>query len=280
MRKTTLLVCGAALAAVTLTACSGTPSTSTPSGAGSTSAAAETKSGKGTFDSLRALSDAVTEKSDNAKSSHVTFSGTVAGTKIDGEGDLNFNGDSVSMQMTMSVAEAGGEVTLRLIDKIMYMKMPAPMQPGKPWLKLDLSDPNNPLAAGLGGALDSAKGSDPRETLKQLAEAGEIKSVKDDEIDGKATKHYTLVVDVTKMAKDNGLGVDETTIKEMGKTGMKELPVEVWIDEDSLPVRLVMDIPAGKESGKIQTDYSDWGKAVKVEAPPAAEVMEFPKMPK
>ncbi|CRK59696.1 Putative lipoprotein SCO4651 precursor [Alloactinosynnema sp. L-07] len=273
MRKTTLLVCGAALAALTLTACSsGTSTTST----GGTSAAAENKPGKAAgFDSLKALSDAVAEKSDGAKSAHVVFTGEAAGEKIKGEGDFNFAGEKTAMQMTMATGE--GEISMRFVDNIIYIKTPQEIQPGKPWLKLDLNDKDNPLAKMMGSSLSSMKNTDPSQTLKQLADSGQIKSVKDEEIDGKPVKHYSIIVDTAKL-KDAQLGMDEAGIKALEKSGVKEMPVDVWINEENLPVRFVIDIPtaAGAGAGKVQADYSNWGKGVEVKAPDAAEVAELP----
>ncbi|MGH3858732.1 hypothetical protein [Actinokineospora sp.] len=272
MRKKTLLVCGAALAALTLTACnSGSTPTTGASGASTTTEAKPTKSG---FDSLKALSDAVTEKSDGAKSAHVTFKGEAGGQKLAGEGDFNFAGEKTAMQMTMGTPE--GEITIRFLDNVIYVKMPQPLQPGKAWLKVDLADKSNPMAKAMGGSLDSMKNTDPRQTLKQLAEAGEIKSVEEVELDGKSTTHYKILVDTSKL-KGSGLGMDEQSIAAMEKAGIKEMPMEVWIDEDNLPVRFVTEIPgASGMGGKVQADYSDWGKGVTVEAPPAAEIAEMP----
>lgn len=274
MRKTTLLVCGAALAALTLTACNSGDSSSAPAASGGGSSAAA-KPGKTGFDSLKALSDAVTEKSDGAKSTHVTFKGDMAGQKITGEGDYNFAGENTSMQMTMTMSM--GEITMRFVDNVVYMKMPQPLQPGKPWLKIDLADKSNPMAKAMGGSLDSMKNNDPREIVKQLVDAGEIKSVKEEEIDGKQTTHYKLVVDPSKL-KGGGLGMDEKSVAALEKAGIKEMPMDIWVDGDNLPVRFVTEIPAmaGGPAGKVQADYSDWGKGVTVEAPPAAEVAELP----
>ncbi|WP_436492060.1 hypothetical protein [Actinokineospora sp. HUAS TT18] len=271
MRKM-LLVSGAALMALTMTACSGSSSTST----GGTTPASESKaSGKAGFDSLKALSDAVTEKSDGAKSAHVVFTGEAAGEKIKGEGDFNFAGADTAMQMTMGTAE--GDIEMRFVANVIYIKTPQELQPGKPWLKLDLNDKDNPLAKMLGSSMSSMKNTDPTQTLKQLAESGQIKSVKDEEIDGKAVKHYEIVVDTTKL-KGAELGMDESAIKELEKAGVKEMPVDVWINEENLPVRFVIDVPtaAGAGAGKVQADYSDWGKGVEVKAPDASEVAELP----
>jgi hypothetical protein len=65
--------------------------------------------------------------------------------------------------------------------------------------------------------------------------------------------------------------------------GMTTLTNDVWLDAENLPVRLKMDMPftnpADKKPTTLKTtvDYSDWGKAVTVEAPPASEVGELPR---
>ncbi|MGQ0840095.1 hypothetical protein [Actinokineospora sp.] len=265
MRSTKLLVCGAALAAVTLTACTSADNSAPTGGGTNTEAKAGGQAG---FDSLKSLSDAVAQKSNSAKSAHMTFTGGVGGETLEGQGDFSFAGEDTAMRMTMATPQ--GEITVLFVDNALYLKTGQELEPGKPWLKLDLGG-TNPL----GNSFDSVKDTDPRKMLAQLTESGEIKSVKADQIDGKATTHYSIVVDVAKL-KDKDLGMDKAAIAELQKSGVKTIPIEVWVDGDSLPVRFITEVPAAGQNAKIQADYSDWGKAVEIKAPPAAEVAEFP----
>ncbi|SDD21915.1 LolA-like protein [Actinokineospora iranica] len=266
--KTKLLV-GVAAAALTLSACSGDPA-STPSSTGgkSTEASAAAKTG---FESLKMLSDAVGKKSESAKSAHMKFTGDMGGQSLTGEGDFSF-GAETAMQMTMTMP--GGEMTMLFVDNVIYFKSPRELEPGKPWVKMDLNG-DNPMAKTVGGSLDSIKQVDPSKMLEQLADAGEITSTKEETIDGKETTHYSITVDVAKLG-NQGLGMDKAAIAELEKSGVKTLPVEAWVDGDDLPVRFVTEVPAAGQKVKIQADYSDWGKTVDITAPPASQVAELP----
>lgn len=269
MRKTKLLVSGVALATLVLAGCNSTATTGTPQGGSNTTTQA---SGKAAFDSLRALSEAVDKQSASAQSAHVTFTGTAGAESFKGEGDFNFAGDKTAMQMTMDTPE--GAVTILLVDDTIFVKTPQEVEPGKTWIRVDLTG-DNPIAKAMGGSLDQVKNSDPRETLKQLAESGQIKSVKEEELEGKKTSHYSIEVDVAKL-QDKALGMDTAAIAELEKSGVKTIPVELWVNEENLPVRFVTEIPAAGQKAKVQADYSDWGKKVEITAPPAAEVAELP----
>ncbi|WP_253885500.1 hypothetical protein [Actinokineospora diospyrosa] len=269
MGKSRLLVAVTAVATLSLTACD----SASPQATGGTVAAAPGQ-GKSAFDTLRGLTDAVKAKSTTAKSAHFTFIGSAAGQEFKGEGDYTF-GTTPGMQMTIDTPE--GAVSMRLVDPIVYIKTPQELEPGKPWLKLDLNDKDNPLAATLGKSLESARQTDPTKTLEQLADVSEITGVKDEEVNGQKTTRYSLTVDVAKLkGKAAGMGMDPDSIAEIEKAGVKSVPADVWVNADSLPVRYVMEFPVKSEKVKIQADYSDWGKAVDITAPPADQVAEFP----
>ncbi len=71
-------------------------------------------------------------------------------------------------------------------------------------------------------------------------------------------------------------------MQEAISSGMKDFPVELWVNGDDLPVRMSIDMPtADPTSGKsvpvkFQVDYSKWGEPVDIQAPPADQVGEFP----
>ncbi len=267
----TKLIAAVAAAAFALSACNGA-STGSPAATGPATTAPDASSaGKQAFDSLKSLSDAVAEKSSGAKSAHVTFTGDAGGQSIKGEGDFSFGADT-AMRMTVDSPE--GAMTVLFVGETIYIKTPQELQPGKAWLKIDLSS-DNPLTKSLGGSLDSIKETDPSKALAQLAGAGEITATEKETLDGAETTHYSITVDVAKL--DGGaMGMDPTAVAELEKAGVKELPVEIWVDGDNLPVRFVTEVPAGGAKAKVQADYSDWGKAVDITAPPAAEVAELP----
>ncbi|SER84423.1 LppX_LprAFG lipoprotein [Actinokineospora terrae] len=269
--KSRLFAAVAVAAALTLTGCSGG---GTPQSGGTGASQPTNEAKKSAFDTLRGLTDAVKAKSTSAKSAHFTLTGDMAGQSMTGEGDFTFGG-TANMQMSMKTPD--GEVSVRLLDSIMYIKTPTEVEPGKSWVKLDLTDKDNPLVAMLGKSLDSARQADPTATLEQLADVSEITAVKAEEVNGQQTTRYTLTVDVTKLGGKAGeLGMDEAAVAQLGTAGVKTFPADIWINGDDLPVRYAMELPVGAKKVTMKVDYTDWGKTVDIAAPPAAEVAELP----
>ncbi|GGS25751.1 hypothetical protein [Actinokineospora fastidiosa] len=279
MGKTKLLVAGLALAGLTLAGCGGgeTPGVAGTPNPGNVTTTAAGDAGTGAFDSIKALSDAVTAKSSDAQSAKMTMKTSAAGQNINAEGEFRFAGADTVMNMTMEVP-GFGEMEMRLVEGIMYIKMPAGSAPDstKPWLKIDPSDSSNPMAAQMGSLLDTAEKADPRNMLEEFAKVGEIKDVKSDTIDGQDTQKYTIELELAKLAEDNNLGIDKATAAELEKAGMKTIVYDVWVNDDNLPVRIVSEMTVQNQDVKVQVDYSDWGVPVDVEAPAASEIGEFP----
>lgn len=282
MGKTKLLVAGLALAGMTLAGCggttpgvpgttgdAGTPATTTVGGGGD--------AGSGAFDSIKALSDAVSEKSTSAQSAKVTMKTSAAGQNIDAEGSFKFAGADTAMQMTMSVPGLG-DMEMRLLDGLIYIKMPKGVLPdaGKPWVKIDPEDTSNPMAAQMGGVMDTVEKADPRLMLEQLAQSGTIKDVKADPINGEDAKKYTIEVELSKLGEQNNLGIDPAAVKELEKAGVKTITYDVWVNSDNLPMRFVTEMKVMGQNVNVQADYTDWGTPVEVEAPAASEISELP----
>ncbi|MGW5052911.1 hypothetical protein [Actinokineospora sp. NPDC004072] len=279
MGKTKLLVAGLALAGLTLAGCGGetTPGVAGTPGANAPTTSAAGDAGTAAFDSIKALSDAVSAKSSDAQSAKMKMVTSAAGQQINAEGEFRFAGADTAMAMTMEVP-GFGSMEMRLVEGIMYIKMPAQagVDPAKPWLKLDPSDPNNPMAAQLGSLLQTAERSDPRTMLSEFAKVGEIKDVQSDTIDGQDTQKYTIEVELAKLSEDNNLGIDPDSAAELEKAGLKTVTYDVWVNDDQLPVRMVSEMTIQGQKVKVQVDYTDWGSPVEVEAPAASEVGEFP----
>jgi hypothetical protein len=273
MRKTTLLTCGAALVALVLSGCQAGGG----SGSGNPSNGSADNAEIG---SLTMLADLVSKKSTEKQSAHVKMSIDAGDQAITAEGNMRF-GDNLAMDLTMAVPEMS-EVTMRLVDNVFYIKTPDEIEPGKPWIKIDANG-DNPMAKALGGLVEQMKSSgDPSQTLKQLKDAGEITGKKSEQLDGQDTTHYTVTVDINKaLAKaDPEL---KKSLDGAAKAGLKDFPMDVWLNSDNLPVRVVtaMTVPNPQtqktEQVKVVADYTDWGKQVDVVAPSPAEVAEFPR---
>lgn len=276
MRKTGIALSAFALA-LTLGACgdnsggdSGTTTTDT-----STSTGAPAEAAKNVADLAKSIGDQATAKN----SAHVTMAGNFGGEEMTGEGDVSFDATNPAMQIDMTTSS--GDISMVLVDQVVYIKVPGQEIDGKPWLKIDTNS-ENPLAKVFATMSDQmSKNADPRTALEQFKEAGEVTDSKEEDLDGKKTTHYTITVDVQKLADAQTDPVQKAGLDAAIKAGLKDFPVEVWIDEEQLPVRVAFDMPApdgkgGTATAKMQMDYTDWGKAIDVTAPPADQVAEMP----
>jgi hypothetical protein len=265
MRNVARLTCGMAVVALALAGCS--KETGTPVSAGSGATA--------NVDSLVKLADVVKQKSTEKQAAHVTIAVDAGGEAITGAGDLRF-GDKPAMDLKMSVPEMA-ELTLRFVDGVFYVKLPEEPAPGKPWVKIDTNGTDE-LSQALGNVVAQMKDSgDPSQVLGKLQRAGTITATKTEQLSGKSTTHYTVTVDVAKLA------AQQPAFAAAAKTGISSFPFDVWLDADNLPARITVDTPYTDPKTqqtaqvKVQADYSDWGKKVEVTAPPAGEIAELPR---
>jgi hypothetical protein len=260
--------------AVALGACSGNVGSGNASDTG-----AQDKGANAQAVSLVDLAKSIGDETSDASSAHMKVTATAAGQNINGEGDLKFGSDNAAM--TMDIGTPEGAISMVFVDGVLYMKLPTELEPGKSWVKIDPNS-DNAVAKSLGGLNEQlGKNADPRAALKEFEKSGEITSTKKETLDGKETTHYTITVDLQKMADNQTDPAAKKALQDVVAAGIKDFPVNVWVDEKDLPVRFAMETPTadgqgGTTSVKVQVDYSDWGKPVTVEAPPADQTAELP----
>lgn len=237
----------------------------------------QAKGGSGEVANLaKTIGDSAVDKS----SAHMTFTGDVGGQQVTGDGDITFAAEDTAMQMTMGTPS--GDMTIVLTEGVLYLKLPTAQDPAKPWVKVDPSD-DNPMAQALGSlTMQLRDNADPRRTLEQFQEAGEITATTSEELNGVQTTHHKITVNVRKLADGQQDAALKEAMAEAIKGGLADFPVDVWIDGENLPVRIALEMPApdpatGKTTPiKIQVDYTDWGKPVTIAVPPADQLGELP----
>ncbi|MGB3444263.1 MAG: hypothetical protein WBA97_36450 [Actinophytocola sp.] len=276
MRKAGIALSAFALA-LTLGACGGNGGSE---GSASNSGGDSNGGGSVAAASLADLAKSIGEQTSKTDTAHMKITAGAGGQQLSGEGDMKMGADTAAMSMDVTTPE--GSMSMVLLDDVFYLKLPQELEPGKPWLKIDTND-DNPISKALGGITEQvSKNADPRATLEQFEKAGEITDTKEEELNGKPTTHYTIAVDVKKMAANQEDPALKAAMDQAIKSGMTDFPVEVWIDENDLPARVTMDTPTpnpatGKtEPVKMQVDYTDWGKPVDITAPPAGEIAKMP----
>jgi len=267
MRKVTMVAAGAMLAGLALAGCGAKQASSSQNdtGGGMT---------------LQLLAEKLGTNSGAKQGAHMAMSMEVAGQSIKAEGDMKL-GTSPAFDFTYELAGMG-KARMLLVDDTFYFELPKQSQTsGKPWVKLDPNG-DDPLSKTLGGALaETKKNSDPSQLLKQIEGAGDITATKQEDLDGKPTTHYSVTVDLKKYADK----VDpqlKSTLDTAIAAGVTTYPMELWVDQDNLPVRITIATPftnpANQKTDEIKMtmDYTEWGKSVNVTAPPADQVGTLP----
>jgi hypothetical protein len=229
---------------------------------------AGSSSGSGSGDAAATLTQAnftktVTTAQQGAKSAHFDASVKAAGQSVVISGDVAGFADVGSAKMDMNVQAAGKHLEIRLLHKVLYVHGAGmPLAHGKSWLKVDLSDPRNPLSK----ILETAG----PQSMAMYLQA--VKSLRDrgiETVDGVKAHHYTLTIDTAKALAAN------PALKghDLSKLGMpKTLTTDVWLDADNRPIKLTVVV------GKLLTfvaHVSKYGEAFSVHAPPAGQVGTF-----
>lgn len=290
MRKTTLVAAGAALV-LTLTACSNS-GTAEPAAAGNQSQAGGGGLLASPFTDAIQLASASKQGTEKSKSAKFTMEGSAAGQTISATGAMAFDGANTTFSMTSTAA---GETTeMRMVDKVMYIKLPADQQKqmgtDKSWAKIS-ADGTDPVSQALGASLSqSAEQSDPSKMLDQISKAGRIISSDQTELNGEQVNHYKVELDIAK-AVDQFTGslpaATRDKVADMLKGKDIKIPAELWLNKDNLPVQVTMDqgpmmqalgAPAG--DAKFTMKYTDWGTTVDVAAPPADQVVDLGELMK
>ncbi|HEX2131367.1 MAG TPA: LppX_LprAFG lipoprotein [Actinophytocola sp.] len=226
---------------------------------------------------LAALAQSIGDSTEDTNTAHLEMTADAAGMKLTGEGDMEIGPEEASMDMTMSTPS--GEMSVVFLDGVLYVQTPEQIKPGKSWIRID-QDGNDPLSKALGTMTEQMrKNADPRRTLEQFQEAGTITSQEEGvEVNGVQTTHYQITVDVQKLAEQQQ---DPMMKKALQQANLKDFPVELWVNEEDLPVRMQVDMPMTDASGKsaeasVRMDYTNWGEPVEITAPPADQVAELP----
>ena len=219
--------------------------------------------------SLQKTIDA-TDKSDSVA---VTMQGTAGGENISVQGVMDL-GDPVKAEMTTAGPD-GTQVTVRMIGTVVYVEIPAEERAstgGKRWMKLDLA------AAGEQAGMDFTKqfeDVDPTKQVKTLLATEGVTVVGEETVNGVRTVHYTVTTPVATHLEQIDAELRSGVEQQLAKQGVKEIKIDLWVDEQYRPRRAGMDMGA---MGDMTVDYTDYGKPVNIETPPPAETADFAEL--
>lgn len=154
---------------------------------------------------------------------------------------------------------------------------------GKSWIKIDLGKVALPGGSNL-SQLSQLGGFDPSALLSYLRGSGQVTTVGTDTVRGVQTTHYKATIDLGKVA-DKLPASDrarvQAGIQSLEKSsGLKSLPVDVWIDSEHRVRRIAFNMSVGSATAAAVTvsatvDLFDYGTTPPIVPPPASQVFDL-----
>jgi hypothetical protein len=261
MRRLSLVVCGIAAGMVALSGCATTTQgVATPA-----------------VTTVADLAHLMSSKTATMHTAHIQLDVRAAGKEATATGQVDLDGAASKIQMSMSI-ESVGALDMELIGSTMYMKLPAGILPTeKPWVKFD-SNGTDPVSKALSGIVSQEQQSvDPTKMLTELAPVATITKSGKDTVAGQPATRYAISVDTAKLLKSPLI---TPQVRKLFNSSGAKLPAHInyvmWLDTDNLPVRFtVTEVVSGQQIA-ITANYTDWGRPVSIQAPPADQVGPLP----
>jgi len=161
-------------------------------------------------------------------------------------------------------------------DYVIYLRIPllsSELPGGKAWVKLDLSKLGKSEGIDL-GQLTSGGQLQPNDLLGMLeGEGARVQTVGPATIDGVATTHYRVTIDLAKALESSGL--TSPMLKELAGR-VKTASGNVWIGKDGLVrrVQFAYGVPRKAMRIAMTMDLYDYGAQISVAAPPSSAVFD------
>ena len=209
-----------------------------------------------TGDPVAAAADATMKQSSEQVGLQAKLDVAGQSVKLGGNGAFSNAGDKGNLHLVVSIGSIGPGALDEVFDgKTVWLRSPLLTSTlrGKHWIKLDLTKP----AQVLGFDLNALAGQAPSSALEKLKLDGTVTKVGSDTLDGVETTHYR---------------------KELSG---QYRSADAWVDDQGLVRRLKLDYeakvdPTSKQGAHtvLTMDFSDFGTAVKVQPPAAADVVD------
>jgi len=149
---------------------------------------------------------------------------------------------------------------------------------GKTWARVDLSRTAGAMGLNLSGLTGGQ--TDPRTSLAQLREAGNVVKIGPRTLKGVATTRYSVLIDLRKgLDKLDGASREtmEQLLDRLEASGGSYVPGDAWIDADGYLRRFHVAIPNYLGTGSsfsLTMDLFGFGDRVSIEPPQAWQVAD------
>jgi hypothetical protein len=228
--------------------------------------------------SLEPLAEAARKTSD-VPGAHFLMTGKIVGdgerVEFRGPGELADHGRKLHMRMTMPAeilgmkGLAGGDVTFDVVSSGRYFYFrggPFTELAGGKWVRIKDDEPGFDLGQN-----------DPSQMLEYLHATSEVEARGEDTVRGVATMHYEARIQLDRVAERVSPEAAQALRELTQGAGIKEIPLEVWIDNESLVRRLTMDWHPEGGTIAFEMELFDFGD-VQIDVPAASQAVDLTKL--
>ncbi|GAA2605915.1 LppX_LprAFG lipoprotein [Actinomadura fulvescens] len=147
---------------------------------------------------------------------------------------------------------------------------------GKPWVKVDVNKLGQTTGFDVKSLIDQVEKVSPAEQTKMFTASKDVRRVGQESVDGVRTTHYTGTVTVQDALNRLDAQARQKVQNWFPKGAANEkINFDLWTDKDGLPRKLESKGGSGQDSGTVTVLYSDYGKSVRVNPPPADQTGEL-----
>jgi hypothetical protein len=188
--------------------------------------------------------------------------------------------DGASSELTFNVgSKSFKEISLEQNgDYVAYLQLgslAANLPSGKQWVELDVSKLGKSAGLDLGSLLSGSQ-LQPGDLLSMLKAGGaKISNLGAATVDGAATTHYRVTIDLAKALQAKGLA---NPMLGAMVAQIPTVPADVWIGADGLVHRFRVSVGQGQSGAPLRlsmtVNISDYGARVTIAAPPSSDVFD------
>jgi hypothetical protein len=221
--------------------------------------------------------------SKTAKASSLEADFAVSAQGLSGSGSGTFNNKEGTGQLKMKLNASGREIPVdSFVDgDLLYLRSPAFAQAttrNKQWIKLNLATLGSAQGStDLSGILDASP--TPANALAYLQGSSTVDEVGSESVGGVDTTHYRVSANLDRAAQRASGATRDAVQGVISQSGVKSLPLEVWVDRNGYIRKVSYDEHAGRrQAAKVTMELHDFGAPVAISAPPSDSVVDLTRM--
>jgi hypothetical protein len=228
--------------------------------------------------SLEPLAEAARKTTDVA-GAHFVMTGKIVGggerVVFRGPGEIADHGRKLHMRMTMPAeilgmkGLAGGDVMFDVVRSGGYFYFrggPFTQLAGGKWVRIKDDEPGFDLGQN-----------DPSQMLEYLHATSEVEARGEDTVRGVDTTHYEARIQLDRVAERVSPQAAQALRELTQGAGIREIPLEVWIDDESLVRRLTMDWHPEGGTVAFEMELFDFDD-VHIDVPDASQAVDLTKL--